>query len=102
LEVNCETDFVAASDGFQTLVNGLAMQIAASPQVCATNYFLMNSPSAEYFVENPSAWADTSEGTRNMKPGVLVSVRFNMCQLKTFLLKFLLGRRPLRWVEKTS
>ncbi|GAX79678.1 hypothetical protein CEUSTIGMA_g7119.t1 [Chlamydomonas eustigma] len=33
LEVNCETDFVAASDGFQSLVNGLAMQIAASPQV---------------------------------------------------------------------
>lgn len=33
LEVNCETDFVAASDGFNSLVNGLAMQLAASPQV---------------------------------------------------------------------
>jgi len=33
LEVNCETDFVAASDGFNALVNGLAMQLAASPQV---------------------------------------------------------------------
>eukprot|EP00877_Chromochloris_zofingiensis_P012636 jgi/Chrzof1/7626/Cz02g30210.t1 len=33
LEVNCETDFVAAGDQFQQLVNGLAMQIAASPSV---------------------------------------------------------------------
>jgi len=33
LEVNCETDFVAASDKFQSLVNGIAMQIAASPGV---------------------------------------------------------------------
>jgi elongation factor Ts len=33
LEVNCETDFVAASDDFTRLVNGLAMQIAASPSV---------------------------------------------------------------------
>jgi elongation factor Ts len=31
LEVNCETDFVAAGEAFNTLVNGLAMQIAASP-----------------------------------------------------------------------
>ena len=37
LEVNCETDFVAASEKFNQLVNGLAMQIAASPtvSVCA-------------------------------------------------------------------
>jgi hypothetical protein len=33
LEVNCETDFVAASDQFQALVNAIAMQIAASPSV---------------------------------------------------------------------
>jgi hypothetical protein len=33
LEVNCETDFVAASDKFQALVNAIAMQIAASPSV---------------------------------------------------------------------
>ena len=33
LEVNCETDFVAVSDGFQSLINGLAMQLAASPMV---------------------------------------------------------------------
>ncbi|GBF93469.1 elongation factor Ts [Raphidocelis subcapitata] len=31
LEVNCETDFVAAGESFNQLVNGLAMQIAASP-----------------------------------------------------------------------
>lgn len=31
LEVNCETDFVGAGDAFTSLVNGLAMQIAASP-----------------------------------------------------------------------
>ena len=33
LEINCETDFVAASDGFNALASGLAMQIAASPGV---------------------------------------------------------------------
>jgi elongation factor Ts len=33
VEVNCETDFVARTDGFQTLVKDIAMQIAAaSPQ----------------------------------------------------------------------
>ena len=31
LEVNCETDFVAAGEAFNALTNGLAMQIAASP-----------------------------------------------------------------------
>jgi elongation factor Ts len=30
LEVNCETDFAARNDGFQTLVKDLAMQIAAA------------------------------------------------------------------------
>jgi len=30
LEVNCETDFVARTEGFQTLVKDLAMQIAAA------------------------------------------------------------------------
>ncbi|HET7824988.1 MAG TPA: translation elongation factor Ts, partial [Anaeromyxobacter sp.] len=30
IEVNCETDFVARTDGFQTLVKDLAMQIAAA------------------------------------------------------------------------
>jgi elongation factor Ts len=29
LEVNCETDFVARTDSFQALVNGIAMHIAA-------------------------------------------------------------------------
>ncbi len=29
VEVNCETDFVARTEGFQTLVNDIAMQIAA-------------------------------------------------------------------------
>jgi elongation factor Ts len=33
IEVNCETDFVARTDGFQALVKDLAMQVAAaSPQ----------------------------------------------------------------------
>jgi elongation factor Ts len=33
IEVNCETDFVARTDGFQSLVKDLAMQVAAaSPQ----------------------------------------------------------------------
>jgi elongation factor Ts len=30
VEVNCETDFVARTEGFQTLVKDLAMQIAAA------------------------------------------------------------------------
>jgi len=30
IEVNCETDFVARTDGFQTLVKDLAMQVAAA------------------------------------------------------------------------
>ncbi len=33
LEVNCETDFVAASEKFNQLANSIAMQIAASPNV---------------------------------------------------------------------
>lgn len=33
VEVNCETDFVARTDQFKALVNDLAMQIAANPQV---------------------------------------------------------------------
>merc|ERR1712176_1511881 len=33
VEVNCETDFVARGDVFKELVQGLAMQIAASPSV---------------------------------------------------------------------
>ncbi len=33
VEVNCETDFVARGDVFQTLVRNIAMQIAACPNV---------------------------------------------------------------------
>ena len=33
IEVNCETDFVARSDEFQTLVRNIAMQVAACPNV---------------------------------------------------------------------
>jgi elongation factor Ts len=33
LEVNCETDFVARNEVFQTLIRNVAMQIAASPSV---------------------------------------------------------------------
>jgi len=33
VEVNCETDFVARGEKFQELVNDIAMQIAACPQV---------------------------------------------------------------------
>lgn len=32
IEVNCETDFVARTDQFRSLVNDLAMQVAANPQ----------------------------------------------------------------------
>jgi elongation factor Ts len=33
VEVNCETDFVARGDKFKELVNDMAMQIAACPQI---------------------------------------------------------------------
>ena len=34
VEVNCETDFVARTEGFQTLVKDIAMQIAAASPLC--------------------------------------------------------------------
>ena len=37
LEVNCETDFVAKSDKFQSLVQELGMILAASPDVIVVN-----------------------------------------------------------------
>jgi len=36
LEVNCETDFVARTDEFQSFVNDLAMQVAAASPVAVT------------------------------------------------------------------
>jgi elongation factor Ts len=36
LEINCETDFVARTDEFQTFANNLAMQIAAAAPVAVT------------------------------------------------------------------
>jgi elongation factor Ts len=36
VEVNCETDFVARTDAFQTLVREIAMQIAASDPICVS------------------------------------------------------------------
>jgi elongation factor Ts len=33
VEINCETDFVARTDQFQTLANDIAMQVAANPQI---------------------------------------------------------------------
>lgn len=32
VEINCETDFVARTDQFQSLANDIAMQVAANPQ----------------------------------------------------------------------
>ena len=37
VEVNCETDFVARGDVFKELVNDIAMQIVACPEVSAVN-----------------------------------------------------------------
>jgi elongation factor Ts len=36
IEVNCETDFVAKTDAFKTLVRDIAMHIAASSPTCVT------------------------------------------------------------------
>ena len=48
VEVNCETDFVAKTDGFQTFVKDVAMQIAATNPLSATRdgiCLLYTSPS---------------------------------------------------------
>lgn len=36
VEVNCETDFVAKTDDFKTLVSDIAMHIAAAAPICVT------------------------------------------------------------------
>lgn len=36
VEINCETDFVARTDDFQTLVKDVAMHIAASSPICVS------------------------------------------------------------------
>lgn len=38
IEVNCETDFVARTDQFKALVNDLAMQVAANPQIRSVSH----------------------------------------------------------------
>jgi len=38
IEVNCETDFVARTDQFKVLVNDLAMQVAANPQIRSVSH----------------------------------------------------------------
>lgn len=38
IEVNCETDFVARTDQFKSLVNDLAMQVAANPQIRSVSH----------------------------------------------------------------
>ena len=40
LEVNCETDFVAKTDGFKDLVHNLSIQIAATSPVSVSRDFL--------------------------------------------------------------
>ena len=51
IEVNCETDFVARREEFQELVQNIAMQIAASPDVL----YIQNSDIPEEIVLNEKA-----------------------------------------------
>jgi elongation factor Ts len=42
VEVNCETDFVARTDEFKTLVNDIALQVAGNPPLAVTREDLGN------------------------------------------------------------
>ena len=45
LELNCETDFVARGDIFQSLLKDVSMQVAACPNVEYVSCLLYTSPS---------------------------------------------------------
>ena len=47
VEVNCETDFVARTEGFRQLAHDLAMQIAATSPLVVSEEDLAQSPDAE-------------------------------------------------------
>ncbi len=57
IEVNCETDFVARTEGFQTLVKDLAMHIAAA----APDYVRREEVPAEVTADAAAAAAPKAE-----------------------------------------
>ena len=61
IEVNCETDFVARREEFQELVQNLAMQIAASPDVL----YIQNDDIPEDIVLNEKAIESEKEDLNN-------------------------------------
>nr|YP_009505221.1 Translation elongation factor Ts [Endarachne binghamiae]AXC47176.1 Translation elongation factor Ts [Endarachne binghamiae] len=61
IEVNCETDFVARREEFQELVQNLAMQIAASPDVL----YIQNDDIPEDIVLNEKAIESEKEDLKN-------------------------------------
>ena len=61
IEVNCETDFVARREEFQELVQNLAMQIAASPDVL----YIQSEDIPEEIVLNEKAIESEKEDLKN-------------------------------------
>nr|YP_009736276.1 Translation elongation factor Ts [Scytosiphon promiscuus]YP_010147461.1 Translation elongation factor Ts [Scytosiphon lomentaria]QDM58363.1 Translation elongation factor Ts [Scytosiphon promiscuus]QDM58506.1 Translation elongation factor Ts [Scytosiphon promiscuus]QQP22211.1 Translation elongation factor Ts [Scytosiphon lomentaria]QTW91486.1 elongation factor Ts [Scytosiphon lomentaria]WAM64601.1 Translation elongation factor Ts [Scytosiphon lomentaria] len=61
IEVNCETDFVARREEFQELVQNLAMQIAASPDVL----YIQNDDIPEDIISNEKAIESGKEDLSN-------------------------------------
>nr|YP_009694304.1 Translation elongation factor Ts [Hapterophycus canaliculatus]AXU40721.1 Translation elongation factor Ts [Hapterophycus canaliculatus] len=61
IEVNCETDFVARREEFQELVQNLAMQIAASPDVL----YIQNDDIPEDIILNEKAIESEKEDLSN-------------------------------------
>ena len=61
IEVNCETDFVARREEFQELVQNLAMQIAASPDVL----YIQSEDIPEDVVLNEKAIESEKEDLKN-------------------------------------
>jgi elongation factor Ts len=60
IEVNCETDFVARTDQFRTMVNDLAMQVAANPQTRSVSREGLPEPVIEAEKEIYRKQAETS------------------------------------------
>merc|ERR1712149_159402 len=67
VEVNCETDFVARGDTFKELVQGLAMQIAASPSV---EYVAPEDASPE-FIEAEMQKEDLASKPENIREKIV-------------------------------
>jgi translation elongation factor EF-Ts len=73
VEVNCETDFVARGDKFKQLVQDLAMQIAANPEV--TVVAVEDVPAAE--LENERRIEMEKEDIKSKPEAIRCGLLFN-------------------------